>query len=89
MDLQLTMDQTWLTQTQLFLNFLAWAFAPKLNEINLESQFTTTVFVSMATRSRNLDEQKPGVNIQTEGHTLTPPRYQNGPEEVFGSAPLH
>ena len=30
MDLQLTMDQTWIMQVQLFLNFLAWAFAPEL-----------------------------------------------------------
>ena len=48
-----------------------------------------TVSVSLATRSNNLDDQKSGVNIQTEGHTLTPPSRQNGPEEteVFGSAP--
>ena len=32
MDLQLTVDKMWLTQAKLFLNFLAWAFAPKLNE---------------------------------------------------------
>ena len=50
-----------------------------------------TVFVSMATRLSDLDDQKPGVNIQTEGHTLTPPSSQNGPEdqEAFGSTPLH
>ena len=54
-----------------------------------EFQFTVTVFMSMATRSSNLDNQKPGVNIQTEGHTLTPPSSQNGPEdpEAFGSTP--
>ena len=43
----------------------------------------------MATRLSDLDEQKPGTNIQKEGHTLTPPSSQNGPEdpEVFGSTP--
>ena len=48
-----------------------------------------TVFVSMATRSSDLDEQKPETNIQKEGHTLTPPSGQNGPEdpEAFGSTP--
>ena len=47
-----------------------------------------TVFVSMATRLSDLGDQKPGVNIQTKGHTLTPPSGWNGPEaqEVFGSA---
>ena len=48
-----------------------------------------TVFMSMATRSSDLDEQKPGINIQKEGQTLTPPSGQNGPEdpEAFGSNP--
>ena len=48
-----------------------------------------TVFMSMATRLSDLDDQKPGINIQTEGHILTPPSSQNTPEdpEVFGSAP--
>ena len=34
-------------------------------------------------------EQKPGTNVQKEGHTLTPPSNWNGPEdpEVFRSAP--
>ena len=32
-----------------------------------------TVFMSMATRLSDLDDQKPGINIQTEGHTLTLP----------------
>ena len=39
-----------------------------------------TVSVSMATKSSDLDDQKTGVNIQTEGHTLTLPSSQNGPE---------
>ena len=48
-----------------------------------------TVFMSMATRLSNLDEHKPGTNIQEEGPTLTPPSGQNGPEdpEAFGSTP--
>ena len=43
----------------------------------------------MVARSSDLDEQKPGTNIQEEGHTLTPPSGQNGPEdpEAFGSTP--
>ena len=43
----------------------------------------------MTTRSSDLDDQKPGINIQTEDHTLTPPRTKNGTkeEEVFGSTP--
>ena len=55
----------------------------------LEFQFMATVFVSMATRSSDLDDQKSGLNIQTEGYTLTPPSGWNSPEdpEAFGSAP--
>ena len=47
--------------------------------------------MAMVTRSSDLDDQKPGINILTEGHTLTPPGGQNGPEdpEAFGSAPSH
>ena len=50
-----------------------------------------TVVVSMATRSSDLDNQKPGIDIQTEGHIVTPTSSQNGPEnpEAFSSAPLH
>ena len=42
----------------------------------------------MAARLSDLDDQKPGINIQTEGNTLTPPSGQNGHEdqEAFGSA---
>ena len=48
-----------------------------------------TVFVTMATRLSDLDKQKPGTNVHKEGHTLTPPSSQNGPEdpEAFGSTP--
>ena len=55
----------------------------------LEFQFTATVSVSMATKSSDLDDQKTGANIHTEGHTLTPPNGWHGPEEteVFGSIP--
>ena len=50
-----------------------------------------TVSVSMATRSSDFDDKKSGVNIQTMGHTLTPPSSQNGPEETeaFSSTPSH
>ena len=45
--------------------------------------------MSVATRLSDLDDQKPGTNIQKEGHTLTPPSSWNGPEdqEAFGSVP--
>ena len=48
-----------------------------------------TVFMSMATRLSDLDDQKSGVNLQTEGHTFTQQSGQNSPDdpEVFGSAP--
>ena len=41
----------------------------------------------MAARSSGLDDQNPGVNIQTEGHILTPPSGWIGTEDqdVFGS----
>ena len=47
-----------------------------------------TVSESMTTKLSDLDDQKTGVSIQTEGHILTPPSSQNGPEETeaFGSA---
>ena len=49
------------------------------------------VSMSMVTRSSDLDDQKPGVNIQTDGHTLQPPSGWNGPEdpEAIGSTPSH
>ena len=48
-----------------------------------------TVLVPMANRSSDLDDQKPRINIQAEGHTLTPRSGQNSPEdpEAFASAP--
>ena len=74
------MDQTWLMQAQLFLIFLHGPLCPT-EWIYVEFQFTTTVFMLMAIRSSDLDDQKPGVNIQTEGHTLTPPSSKNSPED--------
>ena len=43
----------------------------------------------MAAKSSDLDDQKSGINIQTDGHTLTPPSGWNGLEEAeaFGSSP--
>ena len=32
-----------------------------------------TAFMSVATKLSDLDDQKPGIDIQTESHTLTPP----------------
>ena len=56
---------------------------------HLEFQFMTTVFMSMATRLSDLDDQKPGTNIQKESHTLTPWSSWNGPEDpdTFGNTP--
>ena len=50
-----------------------------------------TVFASMASRLSDIDDQKPGINIQADSHTLAPPSSQNGPEDpgAFGSAPSH
>ena len=47
--------------------------------------------MSMATRSSDLDDQKPGINIQTEDHTLTLTSGWNGHEdpEIFSSIPSH
>ena len=41
----------------------------------------TTVFMSMAARSSDLDNLNPEVKIQIEGHSLTPTSGQNGPED--------
>ena len=45
----------------------------------------------MAPQSINVDDQKSGVTIQAEDHTLTPLNGPNGPEEMkaSGSAPSH
>ena len=48
-----------------------------------------TVFMSMAARLSDLDDQKPGINIQTEGHPLTPPSSQNGPEDAEAFSSTH
>ena len=50
-----------------------------------------TVFMPMSASSSDLPDQKPGVNIQTKGHTLTPPSGQIGLEdqEAFGSTPSY
>ena len=72
-----------LMQAQSFLNFLASAFAPEPNEL-IQFWFMATVSDSMATRSSDLDDQKSGLNIQTEGHSLTPPTDWNGPQRDRG-----
>ena len=45
----------------------------------------------MAAKLSDLDDQKSGLNIQTDSHTLTPHSDWNGPEEAeaFGSTPSH
>ena len=45
----------------------------------------------MATQSSDLDDQKSGATVQTEGHTLMPLDDQNGPKEMeaSGSTPSH
>ena len=50
-----------------------------------------TVYVSMATKSSDLGDQRTGASIQTGGHTLTPLSGQHGPEETeaFGGTPSH
>ena len=40
----------------------------------------------MATQSSDLDDQKSGITIQTEGHTLIPPNGWNGPKEMEASS---
>ena len=49
------------------------------------------ISMSMAARLSNLDDQKSGVVVQTEGHSLTPPSGWNGLEEMeaFGSTSSH
>ena len=60
--------------------FSCMGLCTQIEWIYLEFQFLTS-FCVMATRSSDLDNQKPGVDIQTEGHTLTPPSGQNGSED--------
>ena len=45
-----------------------------------------TVSMSMAAKLSDLDDQKTGANIHTEGHTLTPGSGWHGPEEM---PPIH
>ena len=47
--------------------------------------------MSIAAKLSDIDDQKIGANIHPEGHTLTPPSGQHGPEETeaFGSIPSH
>ena len=51
----------------------------------------TTAFMSMPTKLSDLDDQQSGANLQTEGHTLTPPTGWSSPgeTEALGSAPSH
>ena len=69
--------------------FSCKGFCTQSVQTYLEFQFMTTVFVSRATRSSDLEDFEPETKIQTEGHTLTPTNSQNGQEnpEAFGSVP--
>ena len=60
-------------------------------QTNPEFQFMTTIVMSMAAKSRDLDDQISGANLQIKGHTLTSPSGQKGLEETgaSGSAPPH
>ena len=64
-----------------FLIFLLGPLHPTVQN-HPEFQFTSTVFMSMAAKLSDIDDQKSGVNIWTEGHTLTPPSSWNGLEET-------
>ena len=75
MDLQLSMDKTWLLQVHLYPYFLAWAFAPKLYE-HIQSFNSQPLFLCQwLARSSDLDNSKPEIKIQTEGHTHTPNKW--------------
>ena len=80
-----------LAQAQLFFHFLAWAFVPNPNELIRQFQLTVDSSALMATQSSDLDDQKSGATVLMEGHSLTPPNGQIGPEEMeaSNSAPLH
>ena len=81
----------WLAQAQLLLHFLAQAFVPNLNILICQFQLMVDISVLMATQSSDLDDQKSGVTVQTEVHTLTPLKCQIGPDEMeaSGSTLLH
>ena len=84
------MDKMWLAQTQCF--FISCkGLCSQIVQANLEFQFMTTTVMSMATNSSDLDNQISEANLQTEGHTLTPPSSQKNLEETgaLGSAPSH
>ena len=70
----------------IFLHRSLWPNCINSSRVSIHSH---CFFLSMAARLSGLDEHKPGTNIQKEGHTLTPPSSQNGPEdpEAFGSTP--
>ena len=88
MDLPLTVNST-VTTSPVISSFSCMGLCTQAEWTYVEFQFTATVYMSMAARLSNLDDQKPGINIQTESHTLTPPSGWNGPEDsdAFGSTP--
>ena len=79
----------------LFFSFFARAFAPNSFapnscDFDLKFQFMATIIMSMATRSRDLEDQSGGI-LQTEDHMGMESQYQKDPEEmgVLGSYPSH
>ena len=78
----------WLQQAHwfFFFNFLAWTSAPNCMNSSGVSIHSHCFHVN-GYQIKWPSEQKPGTNIQKEGHTLTPPCGQNGPEdpEAFGT----
>ena len=82
MDLPLTVNSTQVTTNPVIsLFFCMGPCAPKLSELIQSFNSHATVFMSLAARSIDLDDQKPGINIQTEGHTLTPTKQLKWPWE--------
>ena len=90
MDLWLTVDKT-VTASPFVSLFSCMCLYTWTVWTYLEFQFMTTVFMSMAARLSNLNDLKPEIKIQTEGHTLTPASSWHGLEdlEAFESAPSH
>ena len=60
-------------------------------QTDLEFHFVATILMSRAAKSRALDNQMFGANLQTEGHTPIPSKGHEDLEEMgaSGSAPSH
>ena len=89
-EIPINMEKMWLAQTQWFL-ISCKGLCTQIVQTNLEFQFMTTIVMSMATKSSNLDDHISGANLQNDGHTPTSPSDWKGLEEMgaSGSAPSH